>query len=94
MDDAYERDISDIVYKEVDDNTERYLVLLGVRADADIDYRDKRIKKLQAENERLRVALEFLLDRASYFAGITDQCVFDVAEKALLQDKEKSDEGM
>jgi hypothetical protein len=52
MSEIYEKDITQAL------GSARDLILLGVRADADIDYRDKRITELRAKIALLEKACE------------------------------------
>jgi hypothetical protein len=57
MSDAYEKDITRSL------GSARELILLGARADADIDYRDKRINELRAKVALLEKVVECAIDR-------------------------------
>lgn len=55
MSEAYEKDITERT-------SDRNLILLGCRADADIDYRDKKLKTKDATIKELRDALNEAAD--------------------------------
>ena len=61
MSNAYEKDIGGNL------NSRRNLVLLGVRADADIDYRDQKIAKLTAERDKLLTLISDVVEDADEF---------------------------